>query len=130
MKNFARVLAAIIALLFLAFGARFMFLPAEIMSTAGLEATSTLGMATVRAFIGAGFLSFGILLAMHTVLHQQTGALRFTILFLLLSIVGRLLSLGIEGTSPEAIRNLIPVSLMLVVSVASLVLFRKSDAAA
>ena len=87
MRNVARGLAAIIALAFLIFGVRYMFAPAGLMASAGLEAVSGLGFATVRALIGASFLTFGILLVMHTVVNQETGSLRFTILFLLLLLI-------------------------------------------
>ncbi len=127
MRNVARVLAGAIALLFLVFGFRYMFLPDAVMATSGIEAVNNLGMATVRAFIGGGFLTFGFLLVMHTVINQQTGALRFAILFLLLSIVGRIISLSVDGSGPLALRNLVPVSIMLIVSVASLVLFQRSE---
>ena len=126
MKIVARVLAGVIALLFLVFGFRYMFLPDAVMATSGLEAVNVLGMATVRAFIGGGFLTFGILLVMHTVIHQETGALRFSILFLVLSIVGRLVSLIADGSDPSAIRNLVPVSIMLIVSITALVMMEKS----
>lgn len=126
MKTIARVLAGVIALLFLVFGFRYMFFPDAVMTTSGLEAVNVLGMATIRAFIGGGFLTFGILLIMHTVINQETGALRFAILFLVLSIVGRIVSLIADGSDPLAIRNLIPVSLMLIVSIASLVMLEKS----
>lgn len=127
MRNVARVLAGIIALLFLVFGARYMFAPEPLMASSGLEAVSVLGMATIRAFVGGGFLTFGILLVMHTVINQETGALRFAILFLILSIVGRFVSLIADGSDPLAIRNLVPVSIMLIVSIASLVLFLRSE---
>ena len=130
MRNAARGLATIIAFLFLAFGIRYMFDPAPLMEAAGLAASSPLGMATVRAFIGGGFLAFGILLVMHTVVHQQTGALRFSILFLLLSIVGRVVSLNADGGGPEVMRNFVPVSIMLLVSIASLVMFLRTEAEA
>ncbi len=103
-----------------------MFFPDALMARSGLEAVSVLGMATVRAFIGGGFLTFGILLVLHTVINQETGALRFTILFLILSIVGRIVSLIADGAGPLALRNLVPVSIMLIVSIASLVIFLKS----
>ena len=127
MKTTARALAAIIALLFLVFGALYMFSPEGRMSAVDLEASSDLGFATVRAFIGGGVLAFGILLMMHTVLGQQTGALRFAILFLVLSIVGRVVSLIADGTDSEAVRNLVPVGLMLVVSIVALALFQRSQ---
>ena len=127
MRTMARVLAAIIALLFLVFGVLYMFSPEGRMDSVGLEASSNLGMATIRAFIGGGFLTFGILLVMHTVLGQQTGALRFAILFLLLSIVGRVVSLIADGSDSDAVRNLVPVGLMLIVSVGSLALFQRSE---
>lgn len=127
MKTFARVLAGLIALLFLFFGFRYMFLPDALMVTAGLEAVSNLGMATVRGLIGGAFLAFGIFLVMHTVVHQQTGALRFSILFLLLSIVGRVVSLFADGSDPDAVRNIVPATIMLLVSITSLVLFQKSE---
>ena len=84
MRNVARVLAGLIALLFLFFGVRYMFAPAGLLETAGLVATSEFGLATVRALIGGSFLTFGILIIMHVVLHQNHGVLRMTILFLLL----------------------------------------------
>ncbi len=127
MRITARVLAGIIALLFLGFGLRFMVAPDGAMVSSGLEAANVLGLATVRAFIGGGFLTFGILLVMHTVINQETGALRFSILFFILSIIGRVISLVADGADPLAIRNIVPVSLMLIVSIASLILFQRSQ---
>ncbi len=126
MRNLARVLAGAIALLFIGFGLVYMFSPEGRLDGIDLEATSNLGLATIRAFVGGSFLTFGILLVMHTVIGQETGALRFAILFLLLSIVGRVVSLIDDGTGNDAIRNLIPVGVMLTVSVTSLALFIKS----
>lgn len=127
MRTIARVLAGLIALLFLIFGAMYMFVPANVMEGAGLVATSEVGYATVRAFIGAGLLTFAILILMHVVVHQNHGVMRMAILFLLLSLVGRIISLFADGSSAEAIRNLVPVSLMLLASIISLVLFLRSD---
>lgn len=127
MKNVARVLAAIIALLFLLFGVRYMFAPAGVLTTAGLESVGAAGLSTARALIGGSFLAFGILLVMHTVVNQETGALRFAILFLLLSIIGRIISLVADGIGPDSIRNLVPVSLMFIVSIISLRLFLQTD---
>lgn len=126
MRSIARGLAAVIALLFIGFGLAYMFSPEGRLTGVDLEATSNLGLATIRAFVGGGFLAFGILLVMHTVIGQDTGALRFAILFLLLSIVGRVVSLIDDGTGNDAITNLVPVTLMLAVSVASLVLFLRT----
>lgn len=126
MRNLARVLAGAIALLFIGFGLAYMFSPEGRLNGIDLEATSNLGLATIRAFVGGSFLTFGILLVMHTVIRQETGALRFAILFLLLSIVGRVVSLFDDGTGNDAIRNLIPVGIMLTVSITSLALFLKS----
>lgn len=126
-KNLGRILAAAIAALFIVFGALYMFSPEGRMAASDLEAASELGTATMRALIGASFLTFGILLVMHTVIGQETGALRFAILFLLLSVIGRVVSLIVDGSSGEAVRNLVPVGLMLVVSVAALALFQRAD---
>ncbi len=126
-NTIAKVLAAIVALLCLVIGTRYMFAPAGVMARAGIETVNNLGMATIRAFIGGGFLTFGILLVMHTVINQETGALRFAILFLLLSIVGRVISLVADGSSVLAIRNLVPVSIIVIVSIVSLVLYLRSE---
>lgn len=126
MTNLARALSAAIALLFLAFGVLFMFSPEGRLAASDLEATSELGLTTMRAMVGASFLTFGILLIMHTVIGQETGALRFAILFLLLSVVGRLIGLVADGSSDEALRNLVPVGLMLVTSIVSLGLFLRA----
>ena len=127
MRTLARALAAAIAALFLVIGVLFMFSPEGRMTASDLQAVSELGTATIRAFIGAGLLTFGILLVMHTVVGQQTGALRFSILFLVLSLIGRIISLVADGSSDAAVRNLVPVGLMLLVSVASLALFQRSE---
>ncbi len=127
MRNVARGLAGLIALLFLVFGFRFMFMPEAAMASAGLEAVNNLGLATIRALVGGSFLTFGVLLVVHTVVNQQTGALRFSIMFLLFSIIGRIISLFTDGSGSEAMRNLIPVSIMFIVSVASLVMFQKTE---
>ncbi len=127
MRNVARGLAGLIALLFLVFGFRFMFMPEAAMASAGLEAVNNLGLATIRALVGGSFLTFGVLLVVHTVVNQQTGALRFSIMFLLFSIIGRIISLFTDGTGSAAVRNLIPVSLMFIVSIASLVMFQKTE---
>lgn len=129
MRNVARLLAGIIALLFIGFGLVYMFSPEGRLDGVDLEATSNLGLATIRAFVGGSFLTFGILLVMHTVIGQETGALRFAILFLLLSIVGRVVSLIDDGTGNDAVRNLVPVGVMAAVSITSLVLFLKSSRA-
>ncbi|MEM7034534.1 MAG: DUF4345 family protein [Chloroflexota bacterium] len=129
MRLVARILAGVIAFLFLLFGFRYMFFPDALMTTSGIDAVNILGMATIRAFIGGGFLTFGILLVMHTVINQETESLRFAILFLILSIVGRIVSLIADGSDPSALRNFVPVSIMVIVSIASLVLFLRSEPA-
>lgn len=126
MRNVARGLAAIIALAFLIFGVRYMFAPAGLIE-GSLQAVSELGMANIRALIGGSFLAFGILLVMHTVVNQETGALRFAILFLLLSIIGRIISLVVDGSTALAIRNIVPATILLIGSIASLMLFQRSD---
>lgn len=127
MRTIARILSGLIALLFLLFGVLYMFAPAGVMASAGLIAANELGFATARALIGGGFLTFGILIVMHVVLHQNHGVLRMAILFLLLSLVGRIVSLFADGSSAETIRNLVPVSAMLIVSIVSLALFIRSE---
>ena len=128
MRNIARALAAVIAALFILFGLLYMFGPEGRMAASDLEATSALGLATVRALIGAAFLTFGIFLVPHTVIGQDSGGLRIAILFLLLSIIGRVISLIADGTGDGTVQNLVPVGLMLIVSVVSLGLFQRSEA--
>ena len=130
MRNVAKALSGLIALLFLFFGVRYMFAPAGMMESAGLVATSELGLATVRALIGGGLITFGILIVMHVVLHENHGVLRMAILFLLLSLVGRIVGIFVDGLSPDVIRNLVPVLGMLVVSIIALALFLRSEAEA
>ena len=127
MRNAAKGLAGIVALLFFVFGIRYMFFPAGLLESAGLEATGALGFATLRALIGGSFLTFGILIVMHVIVSENHGVMRMVILFLLLSIVGRIVSLVADGSDGGAIGNLIPVTLLLIGSIASLVLFLRSE---
>lgn len=127
MRTVARVLAGLVALAFLFFGARYMFAPAGLLAGAGLEVTSSLGLANIRALIGGSFLTFGILIVMHTVVNQETGSLRFAILFLLLSIIGRIISLVADGSDGGAVQNMIPAIVLFLASVGSLVMFLRSE---
>jgi len=127
MRNVARGLAALIALLFLVFGVRYMFAPASALSTLHLEAVDHVGLSTIRAMNGAFFVTIGILLAVHTVIKQNTTPLHVAILFLALSVIGRIIGLVVDGSGGDAIRNVVPVTVILIVSVLSLVLFKRSE---
>ena len=129
MRNIARGLAGIVALLFIIFGLRYMFTPLAMMESGGLEAINALGVSNVRALIGGSFLTFGILIVMHTVIHQETGSLRFAILFLLLSIVGRIISLIVDGSDGDVVRNMIPAIILFIGSIGTLVIFQKGEVA-
>ena len=129
-KLIAKILAGIIALMFLVFGARYMFAPAGILDTAGFDpaGVSVLGLSTLRATVGASWLTFGILIVMHSVRAGEDGAMRFAVLFLLLSVIARIISMVADGVVDGTVRNLVPVSLMLIVSIASVILFSRSEA--
>lgn len=62
---------------------------------------------------------------MHTVIRDDPEALGFAILFLLISVIGRVVSLVANGARTDAIRNVVPVGLVLAVSVVALVLFQR-----
>lgn len=109
MRNVARGLAALIALLFLVFGIRYMFAPASALSTLHLEAVDHVGLSTIRAMNGAFFVTIGILLAVHTVIKQNTTPIHVAILFLALSAIGRIIGLIVDGSGGDAIRNVVPV---------------------
>ena len=127
MRNVAKGLAGLVALLFIVFGIRYMFFPAGLMESGGLEAVSSLGLANVRGLIGGSFLTFGILIVMHVVVNENHGVLRMVIMFLLLSIVGRIVSLVADGSDGGAVRNIIPATLLLIGGIASLVMFMRSE---
>ncbi len=129
MRNVAKGLAGIIALLFLFFGVRYMFAPAGLLESAGLEVVGNTGWATLRGLIGGSFLTFGILIIMHVIVHENHGVMRMVILFLLMTIVGRVVSLAADGGGSDVFRNFVPVTLMLLVSGASLLLFLRSEEA-
>ena len=121
----AQVLAGIIAVLFLLFGARYYFAPAGILPSAGfdLDGVNVGGLSTARAMVGAALLTFGILIVVHSVVNGADGAMRFAVMFLGLSLIGRIISMVVDGQNEGTVRNLIPVSLMLIVSIGSVVLF-------
>ena len=128
MKNVARGLVALIAILYIFIGLRFIFTPDGAMVTAGLEAVGV-GVANVRAYMGGPFLAFGILLMMHTVINQETGALRFVILAMLISIIARILDLIVGGMDPSDIRGLLFTIVLFGTSVFSLVTMLKDQKA-
>lgn len=127
MRNAAKGLAGVVALAFLIFGLRYMFAPAGVVETLGFEEATTLGLASIRALLGGSFLTFGVLIIMHVIVNENHGVMRMIVMFFLFSIIGRIISLVADGSGAEAIRNLVPVSILFILSIASLVLFLRSE---
>jgi hypothetical protein len=127
MRNIARALVALLAAISIFFGISFMFNADAALMNAGLEAMGPGGLANARAIIGGAYLTFGVLLIMHTVIHQNMGALRFWIMFLVFSLVGRIVGLISDGSDALSSRSFVPVIVLLVVSGISLMLMMRSE---
>lgn len=69
---------------------------------------------------------FGILLLIHMAINQGMSALWFAILQLVLALIGRVVSLVVDGSNLAVLRAFVPVVIMLAICVASLVLFQSS----
>ena len=123
-------MVALLATVAIFFGLSFMFNPAGSLANAGLEAMGPGGLATARAIIGGAYLTFGVLLIMHTVIHKNMGALRFFIMFLVFSLVGRIVGAVADGTDALATRSFVPVIILILVSGVSLMLMMRSEPAA
>lgn len=130
-NTIAKVLAAIVALLCLVIGARYMFAPAGVLEGAGFDpaGVSVLGLATLRAVFGGAFLMFTITIMAHSVRDGQDTAMRFAVLFWLLYTVGRIVSMVADGVVDGSIRSAIPGFVALLLSIGSVVMFSKSKTA-
>ncbi|MEM7033895.1 MAG: DUF4345 family protein [Chloroflexota bacterium] len=127
----ARVLAGIVVLACLAIGIRYMFAPASVLETAGFDPTgvSILGLSTLRAVVGGTFLTFAVIVGIHTVRDGEDEMIRMMVLFWLLYSVGRVVGFISDGVIENSIRSAVPGFVLLIVSIASVVLFSKSKGA-
>ena len=130
-KTIARILAGLVVLACLAIGLRYMFAPAGILEGAGFdpEGVSILGLSTLRAVVGGTFLTFAIIVGVHTVRDGNDEMIRMMVLFWLLYTVGRVVGMVNDGIVENTIRSAIPGVVLLVVSITSVVLFSRGKAA-
>ena len=129
-KMIARVLAGLIALVCLLIGARYMFTPVGVLEGAGFPAdVGVMGLSTLRAVVGGAFLMFAIVIGVHSVRDGEDMAMRFIVLFWLLYSVGRIIGMVSDGVVEGPIRSAVPGFVLLLVSIASVVLFAKSKTA-
>lgn len=130
-KMIARGLAGLVALACLAIGARYMFAPAGILEGAGFDpaGVSVAGLSTLRAVVGGAFLTFAITVGIHTVRDGDDQMIRFMVLFWLLYTVGRVIGIVSDGVIENTIRSAIPGVILLLVSIGSVVMFKKNETA-
>ena len=129
-NTIARGLAALVALLCLVIGARYMFAPAGILEGAGFPTDlSPAGLSTLRAVVGGAFLAFAVIVGVHTVRDGEDEMIRFMVLFWLLYTVGRVVGMIADGVGDTTIRSAVPGVVALIISIASVVMFSRAKAA-
>ena len=108
-----------------------MFNPAGVLEGAGFDpaGVSVAGLSTLRATIGAAFLTFAITVGIHTVRDGDDEMIRFMVLFWILYAVGRVVSMIADGVIDVTIRSAVPGVVLLLLSIGSVVMFRKSAVA-
>ena len=127
----ARGLAGLVALACLAIGLLYMFNPAGVLEGAGFDpaGVSILGLSTLRAVVGGAFITFAIVVGLHTVRKGDDEMIRLMVLFWLMYTVGRVVGIVSDGIVEGTIRSAVPGVLLLIISIASVVLFSRGKAA-
>ena len=95
----ARGLAGLVALACLAIGLLYMFNPAGVLEGAGFDpaGVSVLGLSTLRAVVGGAFITFAIVVGLHTVRKGDDEMIRLMVLFWLMYTVGRVVGIVSDG---------------------------------
>ena len=100
MKTAVRILPTLLALLFVLMGLRFMFAPEAMAEQFKLAAVSASGLSSLRGVLGGFFLGLGLLLSVR-LLGKSLEIFVAIALVEGLVVVGRVVSLIIDGSSPE-----------------------------
>ncbi|MEM7132226.1 MAG: DUF4345 family protein [Chloroflexota bacterium] len=130
-KTIARILAGLVALACLAIGILYMFNPGRVLEGAGFDpvGVSVLGFSTLRAVVGGAFLTFAIIVGIHTVRDGDDEMIRMMVLFWLIYTVGRVVSMVADGVVENTIRSAVPGVVLLILSIGSVALFSRSKSA-
>ena len=128
MRTVARILSALLALFFLGTGLTYIFNPDAVLSAASITPDSIAGYAYVRSNIGGPFLTLGIFVAIAAIQARKEALLPIMV-FVPIAIIARILSLIVDGSAPIVIRLLVVMSVLLVLTVSSYVMFQRSETA-
>ena len=131
MKTAARVLLGLAALMLLYNGLAYMFVPEIQLGTTMIQPTGDgiFGMANIRANIGAPAVTFGILLAISAI-RMEKAPVRVVIMFLVLSIIARIVGLIVGGIDADflSIRIMVVLTVLLAITGFGYWTFQESDA--
>ena len=115
MKTTARILTALLGLIFLFNGIRFGFFPESVISLAAITPVDGFGMANIRANIGASLLTLSLLLWYSAIRAKSEGVLVFLV-FMMLYVLTRLTGLAIDEFHEFSLRASMLASTLLVVT--------------
>lgn len=123
MATVMRVVIGLIGLFNIAIGLGFLFDPAQWAGQFFLSPVGSQGLATLRADFPGFFITGGVF-ALIGAVRKDAGALAVPLLLLTIAIIGRSLSLAMDGTAPTAYPPMIVEAVM----IAALLLGRRSFA--
>jgi len=123
MAGVMRVVIGLIGLFNIAIGLGFLFNPAQLAGQFFLSPIGTQGLATLRADFPGFFITGGVF-ALIGAVKKDGNALLVPLLLLAIAIIGRSISLAMDGTAPTAYPPMIAEAVM----IAALLLGRRSFA--
>lgn len=123
MAGVMRVVIGLIGLFNIAIGLGFLLNPAQLAGQFFLSPIGTQGLATLRADFPGFFITGGVF-ALIGAARKDAGALLVPLLLLAIAIIGRGISLAMDGTAPTAYPPMIVEAVM----IAALLLARRSFA--
>ena len=126
MKTVARILIGVVALLMLGNGLVYMFNPDAQLGRTLITPDNIVGLANIRANIGAPMVTFGIFLAIAAIKARKDALLVFGV-FAILAIIARVFGLVVDGFDPLSVRLIVGISVLLAISAASYVMLQKSE---
>jgi len=118
MRTALRIALGIGGLLFILIGLAFLFQPAQMAALFFIEAQGSQGFATIRADLTAFFVVGGLFATLGAV-RQDPELLKVPLLLLAIALLGRTVSLVVDGRGPEAIQPMVVEALFIGLIVAA-----------
>lgn len=126
MAVLVRILVVLLGLFNIFLGLSFLFNPMEMAADFSIEPLGSQGLATIRADLPAFFLTAAAF-ALYGAWKQKAWPLLVPMTLMSIALIGRIVSLALDGQGPMAFQPMIVETVMIAISLAGFRMFKGTD---